>query len=72
MKRFTDERDPATDDELWICEHPPVFTLGQAGRREHIHASGDIPVLKSDRGGQVTYHGPGQIVIYTLIDLKML
>ena len=70
MKRFTDERTSDTADELWVCEHPPVFTLGQAGRQEHIHNSSNIPVVKSDRGGQVTYHGPGQIVIYTLINLR--
>ena len=70
MKRYTDERTKNTADELWVCEHPPVFTLGQAGRQEHIHNVGNIPIVQSDRGGQVTYHGPGQILIYTLIDLR--
>jgi lipoyl(octanoyl) transferase len=70
MQRFTDARDSATADELWLLEHPPVFTLGMAGKREHVLAPGDIPVVQSDRGGQVTYHGPGQLVIYPLLDLK--
>ncbi len=70
MQKFTDERTPNTTDELWIVEHPPVFTQGQAGKPEHILNSGDIPIIQVDRGGQVTYHGPGQIVIYPLIDLK--
>ena len=70
MREFTDERAEHDEDELWVCEHPPVFTLGQAGRESHIHNSGDIPVIKSDRGGQVTYHGPGQIVVYTLVNLR--
>ena len=70
MKRYTDERTKNSADELWVCEHPQVFTLGQAGRQEHIHNVGNIPIVQSDRGGQVTYHGPGQIVIYTLIDLR--
>jgi lipoyl(octanoyl) transferase len=70
MRDFTMRRDSATADELWVVEHPPVFTLGQAGRREHLHAAGDIPVVATDRGGQVTYHGPGQVVVYTLIDLR--
>jgi lipoyl(octanoyl) transferase len=70
MRAFTARRDAHTPDELWIVEHPPVYTLGQAGRREHLLASGDIPVVASDRGGQVTYHGPGQVVVYTLIDLR--
>ena len=70
MRAFTDERQGDDQDELWVCEHPPVYTLGQAGRESHIHNSRDIPVIKSDRGGQVTYHGPGQIVVYTLINLK--
>ncbi|MDR0479813.1 MAG: lipoyl(octanoyl) transferase LipB [Burkholderiaceae bacterium] len=61
---------PEAPDGLWICEHPPVFTLGLAGRREHVLAAGDIPVVRTDRGGQVTYHGPGQVVAYPLIDLK--
>ena len=70
MRTFTDERVPETADELWLCEHPPVFTLGQAGRAEHVLDAGDIPLVDTDRGGQVTYHGPGQIVVYTLIDLR--
>ena len=70
MQEFTDSRDKETTDEIWTVEHPPVFTQGQAGKAEHILAAGDIPVIQVDRGGQVTYHGPGQIVIYPLIDLK--
>jgi len=70
MKIFVDARQAEDDDELWVCEHPPVYTLGQAGRAAHIHNAGDIPVVKSDRGGQVTYHGPGQVVVYTLLDLR--
>lgn len=69
MQKFTDERDYDTPDELWLVEHPPVFTQGQAGKAEHILAPGDIPVIQVDRGGQVTYHGPGQIVAYPLIDI---
>jgi len=72
MQAFTDGRDERTPDELWLVQHPPVFTLGQAGRREHLLAPGDIPVLHVDRGGQVTYHGPGQIVAYPLLDLRRL
>lgn len=72
MQRFTDARDDATVDELWLVEHEPVFTLGQAGKPEHVLAPGDIPVLHVDRGGQVTYHGPGQIVLYPLLDLRRL
>jgi len=72
MQAFTDARDAATPDELWLVEHEPVFTLGQAGRPEHVLAPGDIPVLHVDRGGQVTYHGPGQIVAYPLLDLRRL
>lgn len=72
MQAFTDERGAETPDELWLLEHPPVFTLGRAGRREHVLAPGDIPVVAVDRGGQVTYHGPGQIVLYTLVDLRRL
>lgn len=72
MREFTARRDADTPDELWIVEHPPVFTLGQAGRREHLLAPTDIPVVATDRGGQITYHGPGQVVIYTLIDLRRL
>ena len=70
MRGFTQRRDAHTPDELWVVEHPPVFTLGLAGRSEHLLAPGDIPVFNSDRGGQVTYHGPGQVVVYTLIDLR--
>jgi len=72
MQAFTDARDDSTPDELWIVEHDPVFTLGQAGKPEHVLAAGDIPVLRVDRGGQVTYHGPGQIVAYPLVDLRRL
>jgi lipoyl(octanoyl) transferase len=72
MQVFTDERDNDTPDEIWLVEHPPVFTQGQAGRAEHLLAPGDIPVIQVDRGGQVTYHGPGQIVAYTLIDIFRL
>jgi lipoyl(octanoyl) transferase len=70
MQQFTDRRDAHTADELWFLEHPPVFTLGMAGKREHLLAPGDIPVIQTDRGGQVTYHGPGQLVVYALIDLR--
>lgn len=70
MQAFTAARGAATPDELWVLEHPPVFTLGQAGRPEHILQASAIPVLAIDRGGQVTYHGPGQVVIYVLVDLK--
>lgn len=70
MKAFTDQRDSSTIDELWLLEHDPVFTLGQAGKMEHVLMPGDIPVVPVDRGGQVTYHGPGQIVGYPLIDLR--
>ena len=70
MQRFTDERNETTLDELWLVEHPPVFTQGQAGKEEHLLAPGEIPVVQVDRGGQVTYHGPGQQVIYVMIDLK--
>jgi lipoyl(octanoyl) transferase len=69
MQAFTDDRDESTADELWLVEHPQVFTQGQAGKPEHVLAPGDIPVIQVDRGGQVTYHGPGQIVAYPLIDL---
>lgn len=70
MQAFTAMRDTDTDDELWLLEHMPVFTLGQAGRREHLLDPGEIPVLQVDRGGQVTYHGPGQLVAYVLLDLQ--
>jgi lipoyl(octanoyl) transferase len=72
MQAFTDARDAATPDELWIVEHERVFTLGQAGKWEHVLLPGDIPVVPVDRGGQVTYHGPGQIVAYPLVDLRRL
>ena len=72
MQRFTDARDQDTVDELWLVEHEPVFTLGQAGKPEHVLAPGEIPVLHVDRGGQVTYHGPGQIVLYPLLDLRRI
>ncbi len=70
MQAFTDARGPASPDELWVVEHEPVFTLGQAGKWEHVLMPGDIPVVPVDRGGQVTYHGPGQIVAYPLVDLR--
>lgn len=70
MQHFTNERDALTRDEIWLLEHPPVFTLGQAGRREHLLDPGDIPVIQVDRGGQVTYHGPGQLIGYLLLDLR--
>ncbi|WP_336367215.1 lipoyl(octanoyl) transferase LipB [Marinobacter sp. C2H3] len=69
MKQFTATRDDGTADELWCLEHPPVFTQGQAGKAEHILFPGDIPVIQVDRGGQVTYHGPGQLVVYLMIHL---
>ena len=72
MEKFTLERRPETPDEIWFLQHPPVFTLGLAGKMEHVLAPGDIPVVHIDRGGQVTYHGPGQLVVYPLIDLKRL
>lgn len=72
MQHFTDSRGDDTADELWLVEHEPVFTLGQAGRPEHVLLPGDIPVLHVDRGGQVTYHGPGQLVAYPLLDIKRL
>ncbi len=70
MQRYTEERGASTPDELWLAEHPPVFTLGLNAKREHLLAPGDIPVVQIDRGGQVTYHGPGQLMVYPLIDLK--
>ena len=72
MQSLTDARDETTPDELWLVEHDPVFTLGQAGKPEHVLLPGDIPVLQVDRGGQVTYHGPGQLVAYPLVDLRRL
>ncbi len=70
MKSFTAARDDATADELWMCQHPATFTQGQAGSAAHLLSPGDIPVVSSDRGGQVTFHGPGQVVAYPLVDLK--
>ena len=70
MREFTDSRNADTADELWLLQHPPVFTQGQAGKAEHVLAPGDIPVIQVDRGGQVTYHGPGQWVVYLLVDLR--
>jgi len=70
MQHYTDTRNNDSPDELWIVEHPPVFTQGQAGKSEHILNPGDIPVIQVDRGGQVTYHGPGQLVVYPLLDIK--
>ena len=72
MQRFTDDRSAATLDELWLLEHPPVFTLGMAADPGHVLAAGDIPVVQTDRGGQVTYHGPGQLVAYPLLDIRRL
>ena len=72
MQRFTDEREAGRADELWLVEHPPVFTVGLNGKPEHLLAPGEIPVLHIDRGGQVTYHGPGQLVAYPLLDLRRL
>lgn len=70
MRAFTDGRDRDTKDEIWLVEHTPVYTLGQAGKPEHLLNPGEIPVIKTDRGGQVTYHGPGQLVCYVLLDLR--
>ena len=70
MKLFTGHRDAVAADEFWFLQHPPVYTLGQAGRRKHVLSPGNIPVIDSDRGGQVTYHAPGQLVAYILYDLK--
>jgi len=72
MRHFTEQRDAATADEIWLVEHPPVFTQGLAGRPEHVLAADGIPVVATNRGGQVTYHGPGQVVAYPLIDLRRL
>jgi lipoyl(octanoyl) transferase len=72
MRAFTDGRDDQTPDELWLLQHPRVFTQGQAGKAEHVLAPGDIPVVQVDRGGQVTYHGPGQLVVYLLVDIRRL
>ena len=70
MRRFTASRTAATPDELWLLQHPPVYTLGQAGKQEHLLRATAIPVRRVDRGGQITYHGPGQVVLYALIDLR--
>jgi len=72
MKTFTDTRGTTTPDEIWLLEHKPVFTQGQNGKAEHVLNAGNIPVVQTDRGGQVTYHGPGQLMVYTLIDLRRL
>ena len=72
MRAFTAARDEGTADEVWLCEHPPVFTQGIAGRAGHVHDVGAVPVVQTDRGGQVTYHGPGQVVAYPLVDLRRL
>lgn len=72
MQRFTEDRTAASADEVWLTEHEPVFTQGQAGKAEHLLAPGDIPVVQTDRGGQVTYHGPGQIVAYLMFDLRRM
>lgn len=72
MRAFTDQRNRETPDELWLLEHPPVYTQGLAGKPEHVLDAGDIPVIQTDRGGQITYHGPGQLVAYPLLDLDRL
>lgn len=72
MQQFTQRRQPFDRDEVWVLEHPPVYTLGLAGKREHLLKLTDVPVVQSDRGGQVTYHGPGQLIIYTLLDVQRL
>lgn len=72
MRGFTEQRDDTTPDEIWLCEHPPVYTQGIGGKAEHVLEPGDIPVVPTNRGGQVTYHGPGQVVAYPLIDLRRL
>ncbi len=72
MQAFTDRRDTETRDEIWFLQHPPVFTMGMNASPEHLLAPGDIPVIKIDRGGQVTYHGPGQLVVYPLLDLERM
>ena len=72
MRHYTQHRDADSADQLWLVEHPAVYTLGQAGKKEHLLQSTDIPLVQSDRGGQITYHGPGQIVLYTLFDLRRL
>jgi lipoyl(octanoyl) transferase len=70
MRDYTDRRDHNSQDQLWLLEHPPVFTLGQAGKPEHLLSPGEIPVIQTDRGGQVTYHGPGQLIAYLMLDLR--
>lgn len=70
MKQFTDHRNTITPNEIWLLEHPPIFTQGQNGKSEHLIDAGNIPVIQTDRGGQITYHGPGQLIAYTLIDLR--
>lgn len=70
MQQFTNSRDENTVDEIWLLEHPAVFTQGQNGKPEHVLSPGDVPLIQTDRGGQVTYHGPGQLIVYTLVDLK--
>ncbi|MFP6780770.1 MAG: lipoyl(octanoyl) transferase LipB [Gammaproteobacteria bacterium] len=70
MRRFAGDRDASCADEIWCLEHPPVFTQGQGGRADHVHDTKDIPIVRSDRGGQVTYHGPGQLVVYVLMDIR--
>ncbi len=72
MKDYTENRDETSADEIWLLEHPPIFTQGQNGKPEHILDTGDIPVLQVDRGGQVTYHGPGQLIVYFLLDIRRL
>lgn len=72
MQRLTQQRGPETPDELWLLQHAPVFTQGQAGKAEHLLLPGDIPVVQADRGGQVTYHGPGQLIVYLLLDVRRL
>jgi len=72
MKSFTDSRGECVTDEIWFVQHPPVYTLGQAGKVEHLLKPSDIPIVHSDRGGQVTYHGPGQLVCYLLLDVRRL
>jgi len=69
MRRFTEDRNATTPDELWVLEHPPVYTVGIAGRAEHFPRSGEVPIERIDRGGQITYHGPGQAIVYALVDL---
>ena len=72
MRAFTESRTPDTADEIWLCEHPPVYTQGLAGKPEHVHDAHGVPVVQTNRGGQVTYHGPGQVVAYPLVDLRRL